>query len=207
MKKFFAIVAVAIAAVFTANTANAQCRANQEVKSISVRPYVGVSGTAVVNSDVDLTGKGGIMMGADAQYMVNDWFGVSGGVEFINGGWKFDKGDWKGSEVTINSIGAPILANFYICKGLDLKLGVKPTFIVSDKVSNDASGQKHELKGKDAINTFDVNGVIGISYEYKKFVFELRENVGTSKLIKHDDRDYGKAAVMGNLSLSVGYRF
>ena len=207
MKKFFAIVAVAIAAVFTANTTNAQTRADQDAKTISIRPYVGVAGTAVIDSDVDLTGKGGLVVGADAQYMVNNWFGVSAGAEFLQGGWKHDEGSWKGSEVTINTLGTPILANFYVCKGLDIKLGVKPTFILNSNVTKDNAGNKHELKGNDELNTFDVNGVIGISYEHKNFVFELRENVCTSNLLKHDDSSYDKAVKMGNVSLSIGYRF
>ena len=207
MKKFFAIIAVAIAAVFTANTADAQTRANQEAKTVSIRPYVGLSATAVVDSDVDVEAGGGVTLGADAQYMFNNWFGVSAGAEFINGGWKFKEGVAKGSEVTINTLGAPILANFYVCKGLDIKLGVKPTFILNSDVTKDDAGNKHELKGNDELNTFDVNGVIGISYEHKNFVFELRENVCTSNLLKHDDSSYDKAVKMGNVSLSIGYRF
>lgn len=207
MKKFLAIIAVAIAAVFTANTADAQTRANQEAKTVSIRPYVGLSATAVVDSNVDVEAGGGVTLGADAQYMFNNWFGVSAGAEFINGGWKFKEGVAKGSEVTINTLGAPILANFYVCKGLDIKLGVKPTFLLSSDITNDVNGNKHELKGDDAINNFDLNGVIGISYEFKNFVFELRENVCTSNLMKNDHRDYKDATKMGNVSLSFGYRF
>jgi len=208
MKKIFAIIAVAIVTIFSANTVNAQSsRACQDVQSVSIRPYVGLSATAVVNSDVDLGAKGGFTVGADAQYMLNKWFGVSAGVEMVKGGWEYKAGDWKGSEATVNLLGTPILANFYLCKGLAFKVGAKPNFILNSSVTKDAAGNTHEFKGDDALNTFNVNGVLGISYEYKNVVLEVRENFGTAKLLKNDSRSLDKAALMGDISVSVGYRF
>jgi len=207
MKKIFAIIAVAIVAIFSANNVNAQSRACQDVKSVSIRPYVGISSSVVVNSDVELGRTAGFTVGADALYMANNWFGVSAGVEFINGGWKYNEGDWMGSEATVNLLGAPILANFYVCQGLDLKVGFKPNYIFNSSVSKDNAGQSHELTGKDALNEFSTDVVLGISYEYKNVVFEVRENVSSSKLLTNDKRDFNNAAKMGNLSFSVGYRF
>lgn len=205
MKKIFAIIAVAIAAVFTANVANAQCRANQEVKTVSIRPYAGMTAYTLVDvdKDVEVTSKAGFAMGVDAQYMFNNWFGTSVGAEFAQGNWDLKDKQMKDSSHKINTIGMPVLANFYLFKGFDLKLGVKPTFVLNSEYTEDktAYDNKHEL------NTFDLNTTIGISYEFKGVTLELRENVGTSKYLKTDKRDYKDAVKMGNLQFTIGYRF
>lgn len=205
MKKTFAIIALSLASVFSANIALAQSRASQDVKTVSIRPYVGITGTAVINAETDLTYNRGLAVGVDAQYMYNKWFGLSTGVEYLNCGWEYDNNDWQGSTATLHLLGVPVLANFYPCKGLDFKVGLAPTFVLNSEVTKDCSGSGHSFKGHDALTGYDNRLVLGVSYEFKHFVLELRENLGTSDLFKHDD--HKTAATMGNAILSLGYRF
>lgn len=209
MKKFFAIIAVAIATVFTANVANAQTEtlAGQDTKTVSYRVYTGLNVTSTINNETDLTFKRGLALGADGLYMINNYFGVSAGLEFANGGWTFDNGSFSGSTTTINMLGAPVMANIYLFKGFDVMIGLKPNYVFNSNITNGFYRDSEAVGGNNAVNNYNTDLVLGVSYQYKKVVFELRSNGTSDPLFKNDTHTGKKAVRMGNAFLSIGYRF
>ena len=95
------------------------------------------------------------------------------------------------------------MANFYIWKGLALKIGVEPAFKVRDKL--EMSGNKPALMASkysfNEVNNFDVRVPVGISYDFGRFSLEFRSNGGMIKAMK--DRDYYNAYA----GLRIGYKF
>lgn len=101
----------------------------------------------------------------------------------------------------LDYLNVPILANFYVSKGLALKLGVQPGFKLSSKVKGEASGVTAELEVEDGVKSVDLSIPVGISYQYQNLVFDARYNWGVTKII--DDAD-SKNSVF---QITVGYKF
>lgn len=102
-------------------------------------------------------------------------------------------------------INVPILANFYVCKGLALKTGIQPAFNVNSRYKMSisgisVSGDLSDVIGDD-IKSFDFSIPVGISYEYKNFVIDGRYNVGVTKLLNDSD---SKNSVF---QFTLGYKF
>ena len=179
---------------------NAQSRSSQEVGTFSVRPYVGGSCGVVVNVDNGGGGRYGVAAGADVQYMFNNWFGLSVGGEYLQGGFSYDKGTLKDHTFKADYVAVPVMANFYVCKGLAVKAGLSPTFLVK------SSNEELIVDKKGDLNKFDLTANVGLSYEFRNgIVLETRVNAGTVKLNKQDDRS--NKATQGIGVLTVGYRF
>lgn len=193
MKKFIASALM----LFAASTATF---AQHEVGSFTLQPKVGVNIANITNGNsdarVDFTG------GLEGEYQVTDIFSLSAGVMYSRQGYKgkdytknvlgqevsYKAADWKPSYINV-----PILANVYMVKGLAVKLGVQPGFMVD----------KDEAKD---VNTFDLSIPVGLSYEYSNFVLDARYNWGVTKINKHDYSD-GKDNRNSVFQITLGYKF
>lgn len=102
---------------------------------------------------------------------------------------------WK-----LDYLNVPILANFYVAKGLALKLGVQPGFKLSSKAKFKGSGASKEVD-VDGIKSVDLSIHVGLSYQYQNIVFDARYNWGVTKIV--DDAD-SKHSVF---QITVGYKF
>lgn len=182
--------------LFAASTATF---AQHAVGSFTLQPRVGINVANMTNMDenkarVDFVG------GLEGEYQVTDIFSLSAGVLYSRQGVKSDvpeidiagyklKGEdvsWKPSYINI-----PIMANVYVVKGLAVKLGVQPGFMV-DK---DDAG--------DAAKTFDFTVPVGLSYEFSQvpIVVDARYNWGTTKVL--DGADCRNSV----FQFTVGYKF
>lgn len=193
MKKFIASALM----LFAASTATF---AQHEVGSFTLQPKVGMNITNITNGNsdarVDFTG------GLEGEYQVTDIFSLSAGVMYSRQGYKgkdytenvlghevsYKAADWKPSYINV-----PILANVYMVKGLAVKLGVQPGFMVD----------KDEAKD---VNTFDLSIPVGLSYEYSNFVLDARYNWGVTKINKHDYSN-GKDNRNSVFQITLGYKF
>ena len=100
----------------------------------------------------------------------------------------------------------PIVANFYVVKGLAVKAGIQPTFNVkSDFVysydGKNVGGKLSEV-GID-IKSFDLAVPMGLSYEYKNVVVDGRYNLGLMNIVDYE-KDDTKNSVF---QITVGYKF
>ena len=191
MKKLFlAVVAMMIsAATFAQN----------EVGQLTIQPKVGVNIANITDAD-DADPRIGLAAGAEFEYGITDNIGLSAGVLYSMQGLKTTIVDadctWK-----LDYLNVPILANFYVAKGLALKLGVQPGFKLSSKVKGEASGVTAELEVEDGVKSVDLSIPVGLSYQYQNIVFDARYNWGVTKIV--DDAD-SKHSVF---QITVGYKF
>ena len=186
MKKIFMMAVMAVAAL----TANAQ----QEAGTFSIQPKAGLNVSSL--SGDGTKAKAGFTAGVEGMYQIVDKFGVSAAVMYSMQGAKSK----ANSDLKVNYgyINIPILANYYVVKGLAVKAGIQPGFMVSAKEKyGDTS-----INVKDDCKTFDFTIPVGVSYEIANIVFDARYNFGLTKTVKHFDK--GKNGVF---TFTVGYKF
>ena len=198
MKKIMMIAAMMVATV--------AAKAQFEPGTISLQPKVGLDLASVTGDDTKY--KAGFAVGLEGQYQLNNWFALSAAVMYQQQGFKIkDLDDIKWSNDYIN---IPIMAKFYVTKGLSLNAGLQPGFMVKSKFKiADA-----DLDVKDACNKFDLSIPLSIAYELPMgLTFEARytygvTNVGKdvfdSKTSSYDKLYNNKNSVF---QITVGYKF
>ncbi len=182
MKKLMMIAAMMIAAV----SANAQ----NEVGQITLQPKVGINISKITGDGAKTTV--GLAAGVEAEYGVAENFGITAGVLYSMQGYKAEGADKKSAMDYIN---IPILAQYYVVKGLAIKAGVQPGFLV--RASYDGNSFS------DACKKVDFSIPVGLSYEYQNFVLDARYNIGLTKTMK-DASEKTKNSV---IQITLGYKF
>ena len=206
-----------IAAMMVATlSANAQ-RSILEPGQFGLQPKVGVN-LGTVSAD-DTKFKFGLVAGFEGQYQVNNWFGLSLGILYSQQCSKFKVSD----DVKLNTeyINIPVMAKFYVAKGLSLNVGLQPGFLTKSKFnvgSNLMYLDDLKLEGdadiKDFTNKFDLSIPMSIAYEFDfGLALEARYTGGLTNVMKNAfDRNastYDKTYKNKNevFSLTVGYKF
>ena len=136
--------------------------------------------------------RAGFIAGVEGEYYANDWFGVALGLNYAQQGWKVNDVATK-----LGYLNVPLVADFYVARGLALKTGVQFGFLMSAKVD--------DADVKDTCEKFNFSIPIGISYEISNFVLDVRYNIGLSKVNKNatDNNKYRSDLVQ----FTVGYKF
>lgn len=191
MKKLF----LAVVAMMVSATTFAQ----NEVGQLTIQPKVGVN-IANITDAVGADPRIGLAAGAEFEYGLTDNIGLSAGVLYSMQGAKASE-ESVDYTLKLDYLNVPILANFYVAKGLALKLGVQPGFKLSSKVKGEASGVTAELEVEDGVKSVDLSIPVGLSYQYQNIVFDARYNWGVTKIV--DDAD-SKHSVF---QITVGYKF
>ena len=122
--------------------------------SFSVTPMAGINVTSFGGGTLDAYKyKVRMTVGAEAEYAVNDWLGLSLGALYSQQGanidWstaivipdeqgvKYDTGIVVGGKLHCDYLNFPLLANIYIpqVKGLAVKIGMQMGVLVNDKIN------------------------------------------------------------------------
>ena len=187
-----------IAALMVATlSANAQ----NEVGQVTLKPMVGLNLATLTGLD-DNKMRVGLAAGAEAEFGVAENFGITAGVLYSMQGTKWSEGD-ETLTYKIDYINIPILANYYVTKGLAIKAGLQPAFKASAKAK--ASAGSNSISGDlDGVSSFTLSIPFGLSYEYASFVFDARYNLGVTKVFKENGDKTPKNSVF---MFSVGYKF
>jgi hypothetical protein len=180
MKKLMMIAIMMIAAV----SANAQNEAGQA----SIKPMAGINLATMTKAD-DSKMRVGLAAGLEFEYGVADNFGISAGVLYSMQGVKS-----KAADVTLklDYINIPVLANYYIVKGLAIKAGIQPGFNVQKKIGDE--------KITDGVKSFYLSVPMGLSYEFSNVVLDARYNLGLTKAFKEGDSKHSY------FTITLGYR-
>jgi hypothetical protein len=117
----------------------------------------------------------GLAAGAELAVGAAENFEVSAGVLYSMQGVK-GKGDLDGLTYKLDYINIPILANFYVTRGLAIKAGVLPGFNVTKKIS--ADGVSADIDG---VKGFAFSVPVGLSNGYVRL-----SSVPKSYLSVHD---------------------
>lgn len=188
MKKIIAMAALVLSSV----GAFAQYSAGD----FTLQPKVGLNCTSITG-DNDADYKAGFVGGLEAEYHVNPLVGISAGVLYSMQG---AKATLEGKEMKYNMdyVNIPILANFYVTKGLALKAGIQPGFKASSSVKLGSVKVDDETG---SIKSVDFSVPVGISYEYEGFCLDARYNIGCTKVFKEGDGNHSV------FQLTLGYKF
>ena len=181
MKKFMMMVAMAFATL----TASAQAEAG----TLTLKPLVGINVANITDGNGDA--KVGLAAGAELGYQLNESFAVTAGAIYSMQGAKND-----GVKMNLDYINIPILANYYITKGLAVKAGIQPAFKVKSEAKVDVVSVD-----MDGFKSFDLSIPVGLSYEVSDFVIDARYNWGMTKVLEGFDN---KNTVF---QFTVGYKF
>ena len=195
MKKLMMIVAL-VAATVSANAQNI----NREVGAFTLQPKVGLalgsfSGDYIkpVGSDAKPKTRVGFIAGVEGEYYIADWFGASLGLNYAQQGWKFED-----TKTKLDYLNVPIVANFYVARGLALKTGAQFGFLLNSKVDG--------VDRKDDCKKMNFSIPIGISYEISNIVLDIRYNIALTKVNKYDGPNNEKSR-SDMVQFTLGYKF
>ena len=224
MKKTILLIAVVLAAGVVSGQ-----------KTFTFGPKVGINIADLYASSAentrDLNGtKPSLIVGAFAEYRALKWLAVSADVLYSRQG-STDKATWTergpgGGFVTeseefsyrLNYLNIPILANFYVTKGLALKAGIQPGFLIGSKLrvrSNDGPWETADLKDENLFRTTDIAIPVGLSYTLDYgLVIDARYNFSLNDIatdtfkeeIAQEGGDLKKIKIRV-FSLTLGWKF
>ena len=206
MKKIVLFAALMVATL----TANAQ----NEVGQITLKPMAGINLATMTSLD-DSKMRVGLVAGAEAEYGIAENFSITAGLLYSMQGAKGKRSLHVDNFGVVNTditakydyLNIPILANYYVTKGLALKAGIQPGFKVSSKLKAEysAGGQSLSVEETDDdVAGFNLAIPLGISYEYQNFVFDARYNLGVTKVYKDNGDKTPKHSVF---MFTLGYKF
>ena len=200
MKKIMLLVAL-MATTFSV-------KAQQEVGTFALKPMVGMTIANVTDLENN-SSRIGLAAGVEAEYRATPLIGVTAGVLYSMQGSTFDDVNimgtgWKDASYQMDYINIPILANFYVWKGLALKVGIQPGFNVRAKYKATIFDPNEEIEMNEdieGVKSFDFSIPVGLSYEFSDFVVDARYNWGLTKVA--DGSDSKNSVFM----ISLGYKF
>lgn len=195
MKKFLILAVM----MLTTMTVSAQMRAG----SWAVMPKAGFNLATVTDAD-DASMRFGLVAGADLIYQVNEPLAISFGVLYSMQGAKAkvkENGVTIKNKLNMDYVNIPILANFYVTRGLALKAGIQPGFNVKHKMKVESGGSSVESDIPN-FKSFDFAIPIGISYEISNFVIDARYNLGLTKLWDQE----GSSSKNSVFQFTLGYK-
>lgn len=224
MKKTILLIAVVLAAGVVSGQ-----------KTFTFGPKVGINIADLYASSAentrDLNGtKPSLIVGAFAEYRALKWLAVSADVLYSRQG-STDKATWTergpgGGFVTeseefsyrLNYLNIPILANFYVTKGLALKAGIQPGFLIGSKLrvrSNDGPWETADLKDENLFRTTDIAIPVGLPYTLDyglvidaRYNFSLND-IATDTFKEEIAQEGGDLKKIKNrvFSLTLGWKF
>ena len=177
--------------------------AQNEAGQISLKPMAGINAATLTDWD-ETSMKIGFVGGVEAEYGFSEKFSLSAGLLYSMQGTKLDVVEDVDTKVNTSYLNIPVLANFYVWKGLAVKAGIQPGILLSAKTKSEAEGNSAEADLKDNCESLDISIPVGVSYEISNFVIDARYNFGLTNLAKGDGEGNPKNSVF---SLTVGYKF
>ena len=133
----------------------------------------GINIANLTNSDGNY--KVGFTGGIFADYRFSNLFALSADVLYSRQGTK-----GEGVKVKTDNLNIPILANFYLVKGLAVKAGIQPGFLLKAK--------NNDVDVKAAYKKADVAVPVGVSYLFNcGLILDARYNIGLTSLAKDKD--------------------
>lgn len=185
-------------------------RAQSNVGSWSIQPKAGLNIATMTDSD-GADPRFGLDAGAEAEYQVSERVSLSTGLLYSQQGIK-DSPEGVSETIKMDYLNVPLLANVYVAKGLALKAGIQPGFLLNDKVELKSNGAKVEVGLEESfraaglkadVKSFVLSIPVGVSYEFSSVVLDARYNLGISKAASAE----GESTKHNVFQFTVGYKF
>ena len=221
MKKIFMMAVMAMAVAINA-------KAQYEPGTWSLKPTIGLGISYITNmEDIPMAKENAdshityaVRSGVEFEYQATKFLGIEAGLVYAmqGNGWDDYTEDGLKMENTrfqLQYIQVPVVANFYVTKGLALKAGVQFGFLTAADVMSTfkTKVEKYDVTNdmtidmKKDCSKFEVAIPIGISYEFNShWVIDARYNLGLTKLNKESEPDM-KDCKNGAFFLSLGHKF
>ncbi|MBQ4386901.1 MAG: PorT family protein [Prevotella sp.] len=195
MKRY--LLTVALTAVM------AVASAQNEPGTLTIQPKGGFGLATLTNvSESEMTGVG--MWGGELEYALKERLSLAAGINFDMLGYSInDTGDVKDWYTSLNYLAVPVVANYYIYKGLAIKAGLQPGLLLSANETYKQNGDKHDTKVTSHYNKFDLSIPIGLSFEFSHVVINARYLLGLTKVNKDGDKTSRNSVIM----ITTGYKF
>ena len=233
MKKILIFLAVTVLSAMAATAQN-------KVGEFSLKPMIGINVSDLSSDEeVNYKAKVGFTEGMEAEYGVTPWLGVSLGAIYSQQGAKYNATleelgiNENGQEVLVklsmtgklkaDYINMPLLANFYVWKGLAVKIGLQVGFLVNDKMNalvemaavtkpvfdvltplSENVFTSYSFEESDICKSVVFGIPVGLSYEYKNITLDARYYFGLTRM---DDVEDDAPARNRCLSITLGYKF
>ena len=195
MSKF--LMTVALTAVM------AVASAQNEPGTLTIQPKGGFGLATLTNvSEAEMTGVG--MFGGELEYALKERLAISAGINFDMLGYGInDANSVKDWYTSLNYLAVPVVANYYIYKGLAVKAGLQPGLLLSANVAYKEDGDKYDTKVTGDYNKFDLSIPIGLSFEFSHVVIDARYLLGLTKVNKYGDKTCRNSVIL----ITTGYKF
>ena len=155
LKKQLITVVLAVAAL----TAHAQLA---EPGAFTLQPKAGMAIARITGDGSQF--KAGLAGGVEAQYQIQNWLAVSAGLMYEQWGVISDVTPaYDGTELTVKTeyLLVPVMARFYVAKGLSIGVGLQPGFLTKAK----AKLIDMEDDAKQGFNKVDLSVPVSVAYE------------------------------------------
>ena len=173
-----------------------QMNAQQVQGDFTIQPKVGLNIASWRGDSYQQDSYARLSFGVEGQYAVTDKFGISAGLMYSqqgNNSMVYDlqpaNGNMYRYKFKMDYLNIPILANYYLFKGLAVKAGIQPGFKIHDNISSSMT------------HSFDLSIPVGLSYEYKNVCLDARYNYGLTNFEKGYNQ---KNSVF---QITLGYKF
>ena len=174
-----------------------QMNAQQVKGDFTIQPKVGLNIASWRGDSYQQDSYARLSFGVEGQYAVTDKFGISAGLMYSQQGnnsmvynLQPANGNMYRYKFKMDYLNIPILANYYLFKGLAVKAGIQPGFKIHDNISSSMTPK-----------SFDLSIPVGLSYEYKNICLDARYNYGLTDVLKGYDQ---KNSVF---QFTLGYKF
>ena len=174
-----------------------QMNAQQVQGDFTIQPKVGLNIVSWRGDSYQQDSYARLSFGVEGQYAVTDKFGISAGLMYSQQGnnsmvynLQPANGNMYRYKFKMDYLNIPILANYYLFKGLAVKAGIQPGFKIHDNISSSMTPK-----------SFDLSIPVGLSYEYKNICLDARYNYGLTDVLKGYDQ---KNSVF---QFTLGYKF
>ena len=169
----------------------------------------------------DISGRVGLVIGAEVEYKTQPWLGLSAALLYSMQGRTYDDKAVLESAVSSGKLtnadaamickeyhhflNIPLTANFYVMKGLAIRTGVQLGYLFHQSGTLETPNDnfpKHNISGSPGNMDFSIP--VGVSYNLDNGLqFDLRYNHGLTKVSWYDGLLKEKSRVV---QLTVGYR-
>ena len=208
MKKTLVIVALLATAVTG--------RAQGETGSWTLVPRVGFNFAKVTEPDLWIgenvkkkpSNKTGLVIGAEAEYQLNDYLSCNAGLFYSQQGSRYrDAGEFRNMKTTIDYLNVPLTVGVWLGNGLSLRSGIQVGYAINTKVEAEelynGNWEPSDVAGDASwYRRWDVSLPVAVSFELQRIRVDLRYNIGLNYLTHYGDVIPERNRV---LQLTVGY--
>lgn len=181
---------------------------SQETGRWSVTPRVGINSSTMSGQDVYVDFNRlvkpkrqiGFVAGAEVEYRYMQPLSTALGVWYSGEGFRYTEIDGD-AHTNLDFLNFSAVENFYIADGLAIKAGLQLGYLLN--VKSVVDGHSEDIGN--SFKKLNLSIPVGLSYEYRSVVLDLRYNIGLTNLCDVELLD--ETWRTNSLWLTAGYRF